>query len=218
MKTIYFKRMLTMVCMFALLLTTVRAGRPAETAKSENEVKVKKSLVVGLPDNVGSNFFPLSMIAEETGLPEDSIDYVYNRAVADNIVRANKDRRYQFLRVEGPSVSGWMERVSVKGEDEEAQYADLSQVDEAAYRQWMDTADADYVLLLNRHYLKWQEKPLRTLFHITSYSLYDNRHREVARGNHYFTSMALDNREQLEKDSRKTSSRIAQNVVRQLSK
>ena len=198
MKTTYFKRMLTMVCMSALLLTTVRAGRPAETAKSENEVKVKKILVVGLP--------------------EDSIDYVYNRAVADNIVRANKDRRYQFLRVEGASVSGWMERVSVKGEDEEAQYADLSQVDEAAYRQWMDTADADYMLLLNRHYLKWQEKPLRTLFHITSYSLYDNRHREVARGNHYFTSMALDNREQLEKDSRKTSSRIAQNVVRQLSK
>ena len=88
------------------------------------------------------------MIAEETGMPEDSIDYAYNRAVTDNIVRANKDRRYQFLPVEGRSASGWVERVSVKGEDEEAQYADLSQVDEAAYRQWMDAAGADYVLLL----------------------------------------------------------------------
>ena len=218
METTYFKRMAAMACMAALTLTTVLAGRISGTSKSEDAAEVKRILVVGLPDNVESNYFPLSMIAEETGMPEDSIDYAYNRAVTDNIVRANKDRRYQFLPVEGRSASGWVERVSVKGEDEEAQYADLSQVDEAAYRQWMDAAGADYVLLLNRHYLKWQEKPLRTLFHITSYSLYDSHHREVAHGNHYFTSMDLDNREQLEKDSRKSSSRIAQNVVKTLSK
>ena len=43
----------------------------AEEAGKESSATVKV-LVVGL-DNVSSNYFPESMITEETGIPEDSI-------------------------------------------------------------------------------------------------------------------------------------------------
>lgn len=209
-----------MVCLWSMVLTVVPAvaGTASDSPKSANTTAVKRILVVGLPDNVESNYFPVSMIAEETGIPADSVDYAYNQAVAENIILSNKDKRFCFLPLKGcQEKENWMNGIELKG-DEEAKYADLSKVDETVYRQWMAAAGADYVLLLNQHYLKWQEKPLRTLFHITSYSLYDKNHREVTRGNHYFTSMELDNRAQLEKDSRKSSMRIAQNVVKSLLK
>lgn len=209
-----------MVGLWSMVLTVVPAvaGTASDSPKSVNTTAVKRILVVGLPDNVESNYFPVSMIAEETGIPADSVDYAYNQAVAENIILSNKDKRFCFLPLKGcQEKENWMNSIELKG-DEEAKYADLSKVDETVYRQWMAAAGADYVLLLNQHYLKWQEKPLRTLFHITSYSLYDKNHREVTRGNHYFTSMELDNRAQLEKDSRKSSMRIAQNVVKSLLK
>lgn len=209
-----------MVGLWSMVLTVVPAvaGTASDSPKSANTTAVKRILVVGLPDNVESNYFPVSMIAEETGIPVDSVDYAYNQAVAENIILSNKDKRFCFLPLKGcQEKENWMNGIELKG-DEGAKYADLSKVDETVYRQWMVAAGADYVLLLNQHYLKWQEKPLRTLFHITSYSLYDKNHREVTRGNHYFTSMELDNRAQLEKDSRKSSMRIAQNVVKSLLK
>lgn len=218
MKTSVLKSVMAGLWSMVLTVVPAVAGTASDSPKSTNTTTVKRILVVGLPDNVESNYFPVSMIAEETGIPADSVDYAYNQAVAENIILSNKDKRFCFLPLEGrQEKENWMSGIKLKG-DEEAKYADLSKVDETVYRQWMAAAGADYVLLLNQHYLKWQEKPLRTLFHITSYSLYDKNHCEVTRGNHYFTSMELDNRAQLEKDSRKSSMRIAQNVVKSLLK
>lgn len=57
-------------------------------------------------------------------------------------------------------------------------------------------------------------KPLRTLFHITSYSLFDKNQKEVTRGNNYFTSMNLESKDKLSKDSRKSSSKIVSTIVK----
>ena len=91
-------------------------------------------------------------------------------------------------------------------------------MDDSRYEQLIKDTDSDYVLFLNQHYLKWQEKPLRTLFHITSYSLFDKNQQEVTRGNHYFTSMNLESKDKLSKDSRKSSSKIVSTIVKNLSK
>ena len=45
-----------------------------------------------------------------------------------------------------------------KNRGEEERYADLSQVDDNRYEQLIKDTDSDYVLFLNQHYLKWQEK------------------------------------------------------------
>ena len=177
-----------------------------------------KVLVIGLHDNVESNYFPGSMITEETGIPTDSIDYTYNQVIARNIIASNKNKKYQFVTAEKAAViSNLLDKIRLEGEEEE-KYADLSQVDDSRYEQLIKDTDSDYVLFLNQHYLKWQEKPLRTLFHITSYSLFDKNQQEVTRGNHYFTSMNLESKDKLSKDSRKSSSKIVSTIVKNLSK
>lgn len=187
------------------------------TADNANRNAVKV-LVIALPDNVDSNYFPNSMITEETGIPADSIDYTYNQVIVKNIIAANKDKKYQFITPQKAALfNKLLDEVKLQGEEEE-KYADLSQVDGSSYEQLIKDTGSDYVLFLNQHYLKWQEKPLRTLFHITSYSLYDKNQKEVTRGNNYFTSMNLENKAKLRKDSRKSSSKIASDIVKRLSK
>lgn len=67
-----------------------------ESANKANNNLVKV-LVIGLHDNVESNYFPGSMITEETGIPTDSIDYTYNQIIAKNIIASNKNKKYQFV-------------------------------------------------------------------------------------------------------------------------
>lgn len=207
---------------FVFGLAVLTIGSVSAYSADENGVKANRNmvkvLVVALPNNVDSNYFPNSMITEETGIPTDSIDYTYNQVMIRNIIAGNKDKKYQFVTPQRTAhISKLLDEVKLKGEEEE-KYADLSLVDDSSYEQLIKDTDSDYVLFLNQHYLKWQEKPLRTLFHITSYSLYDRNQKEVTRGNNYFTSMNLENKDKLSKNSRKSSSKIASYIVKSLEK
>lgn len=164
---------------------SVCASPADEEGANKANNNLVKVLVIGLHDNVESNYFPGSMITEETGIPTDSIDYTYNQIIAKNIIASNKNKKYQFVTPEkAAAISSLLDKIRLEGEEEE-RYADLSQVDDNRYEQLIKDTDSDYVLFLNQHYLKWQEKPLRTLFHITSYSLFDKNQKEVTRGNNY---------------------------------
>lgn len=197
-------------------VVAVKAEEAGKGASGKNNAVVKV-LVVGL-DNVNSNYFPESMITEETGIPEDSIGETYNRIITDNIILANKDKGVAFISSENISdADQLLGNVVVNGENEES-YADVEQIDHKNYQQLMDEAQADYVLFLNQHYLKWQEKPLRTLFHFVSYSLYDKNQQEVTKGNNYFTCMNLEKADRLTKASRKSSSKIASAIVKSIDK
>ena len=107
--------------------------------------------------------------------------------------------------------------ICLVGEDEETN-ADLSQVNKEQYNKVLNEADADYVLFLNKHYLKWQDTPLRTLFHFVSYSLYDRTQHEETKGNNYFTCMNLEKEAKLSKASRKSSSKIASEIIKSIDK
>lgn len=191
----------------------------AEDSNKENKTKDMqvKVLVVGL-DNVDSNYFPAPMITEETGIPQDSIGDTYNRIITNNIIQANKDKKYTFVSSENlPDVNTLVTEVKVNGENEDT-YADLSNVNKEEFSKILNEADADYVLFLNKHYLKWQDTPLRTLFHFVSYSLYDRNQHEVTKGNNYFTCMNLEKGAKLSKASRKSSSKIASEVIKSINK
>lgn len=191
----------------------------AEDSNKENKTKDMqvKVLVVGL-DNVGSNYFPAPMITEETGIPQDSIGDTYNRIITNNIIQANKDKKYTFVSSENlPDVNTLVTEVKVNGENEDT-YADLSNVNKEEFSKILNEADADYVLFLNKHYLKWQDTPLLTLFHFVSYSLYDRNQHEVTKGNNYFTCMNLEKGAKLSKASRKSSSKIASEVIKSINK
>ena len=193
-------------------------GANAEDYVNENSnVSTKKVLVIGL-DNVNSNYFPQSMITEETGIPTDSISYTYNKIITNNIIQSNKDKDYTFVSpVVSSEINEIIDDIQLKGEEEE-RYIDLSSIDNNEYHRLIDASNADYVLFLNQHYLKWQEKPLRTLFHFVSYSLYDKNQKEITKGNNYFTCMNLEKADKLSKASRKSSSKIASTVIKSIKK
>ena len=213
MKTTIFKGII-----FGLSVLGLSLSANAEDYVNENSnVYTKKVLVIGL-DNVNSNYFPQSMITEETGIPTDSISYTYNKIITNNIIQSNKDKDYTFVSpVVSSEINEIIDDIQLKGEEEE-RYIDLSSIDNNEYHRLIDASNADYVLFLNQHYLKWQEKPLRTLFHFVSYSLYDKNQKEITKGNNYFTCMNLEKADKLSKASRKSSSKIASTVIKSIKK
>lgn len=213
MKAIIFKGIILGLSVLGFSLSAY-----AEDNVNENSnVSKKKVLVIGL-DNVNSNYFPQSMITEETGIPTDSISYTYNKIITSNIINANKDKDYVFVSPAASSeISEIIDNIKLEGEEEE-KYIDPSTLDDNEYSHLMDNTHADYVLFLNQHYLKWQEEPLRTLFHFVSYSLYDKNQKEITKGNNYFTCMNLEKADKLSKASRKSSSKIASTVIKSIKK
>lgn len=207
----YFKILMIGLC--TLNLTLYAAAKNPENESSNTSVK--KVLIIGL-NNFSSNYYPKSMIAEETGIPADSICYTYNNIIANNIIKLNKDKNYLF---EKPSNTQKLcedfNALTLKGENEEC-FIDLKEMDDKKYNNIISAENADYVLILNQHYLRWQEKPLRTLFHFVSYSLYDKNKDEITKGNNYFTCMELEETDKLYKSSKKSSSKIASNVIKSL--
>lgn len=205
--------------LFALFfIGTTQAGETEKGGKvnKENDATIKV-LVVGL-DNVNSNYFPESMITEETGIPEDSISNTYNHIITENIIQANKDKNYDFISSERfKNAYSLVGNLQVYGKEEES-YIDISQINKQNYARLLNETDADYVLFLNQHYLKWQDKPLRTLFHFVSYSLFDKNQHEITKGNNYFTCMNLEKAEKLSKASRKSSSKITTAIIKSIDK
>lgn len=213
MKRLFRLRFIT-ACMLLVSIPMIASSKKSK--EEGGSYNAKQVLVVGLHDNVKSNYFYNGLIAEETGIKADSIVPTYNRIIAENIAEASKENGYRFIPAGETQVSGQvLNEIKVNGESEES-YADLSAVSTDEFRKVLDNADADYMLVLNQHYLKWQEQPLRTLFHIVSYTVFDKNKKEVCRGNNYFTCMNLENADKMRKVSRKSSSKIASSISKTL--
>lgn len=192
------------------------AGATESKKEESGNYPARQILIVGLHDNVKSNYFYKGLIAEETGMQADSIDSAYNRIIAENIAATASKRGIRFIPATGRQIDGQvLNEIRVNGESEDS-YADLSAVPAGEWQKALDKAGADYLLVLNQHYLKWQDQPFRTLFHIVSYTLFDKEKKEICRGNNYFTCMNLENPDKLRKISRKSSSKIASAIVKTL--
>ena len=188
----------------------------AEKLSEGDGVQPKQVLIVGLKDNVRSNYFYKGMIAEETGMQADSVDFIYNHIIAEIIAGNTKNKAYKFVLANENSIpADFFEEVKIN-ENEEECASDLSSVPLDEMRKIMNDADADYLLVLNQHYLKWQDQPLRTLFHIVSYSLFDKDKKEIITGNNFFTCMNLEEPNKIRKMSKKSSVKIASNVIKAL--
>jgi len=165
-------------------------------------------LIIGLNDNVKSNYYYDEMIAEATGMKADSIDQQYNSIISQNIVAAAANSSCKFIAADDPIA----EKIGVNGEAENCK-ADLSGISTEELKQALDKAQAEYLLVLNRHYLKWQDQPMRTIFHIVCYTLYDKDKKQVYSGSQYFTSMDLESPKRLMQLSRKSSAKIASAIA-----
>ena len=123
----------------------------AEKLSEGDGVQPKQVLIVGLKDNVRSNYFYKGMIAEETGMQADSVDFIYNQIIAENIAGNTKSKAYKFVLANEDSIpADFFEEVKIN-ENEEECASDLSSVPLDEMRKIMNDADADYLLVLNQH-------------------------------------------------------------------
>lgn len=205
---------LVIICSGNITLSQAKNRKEKDKNFEDNKAS-KQILVIGLKDNIKSNYFYDKMIAEESGIELDSLDIKYNSIITDNISFYSKDAKY--LSFGTNQYNKTIEKIRTKGEDEEA-YSDLSFVPTSELQSMLSNANAEYLLVLNQHYLKWQETPYRTIFHIVSYSLFDKNKNEIYRGNSYFSCVNLENAEQLKKLSKKCSSKIAESVSKAIAK
>lgn len=205
----------TAVCISILIISFPDIIKAKNLLKEENsDYNAKRVLVIGLEDNVRSNYFYDKLIAEETGIEEEMIDQEYNSIIAENIASTSNKQNIKFITTPSKN-NGLVGKIKISGEEEECS-ADISELPAEQLKETLEDADAEYLLVINQHYLKWEERPLRTLFHIVSYSLFDKNKKEIYHGNNYFTSMNLETPEKLRKTSRKSSSKIASAIIKSL--
>ncbi len=209
MKNVFLRRIVLLAGLSVVFTFAMQAKEKINGGKNV----VTNVLMLGLNNNVSSNYFPMSTITEETGITKDVIDQEYNTIIMDNIIASAK-ASCKFIPA---TMEEGSDLIRINGEGDES-YSDLSSIPNDEYKKLLDTAGAEYLLVLNQHYLKWQETPMRTLFHVVSYTLYDKNKNEVYRNNSHFTSMNLERPDKLRKISNKTSGRIATTVAGQISK
>src|SRR5690554_2061846 len=178
--------------------------------------KSPKVLIIGLQDNVSSNYYYDEMISEQTGIQVDSIDWHYNNVISRNLQSAAKKHSFQVINSAEMLVNDHiLSKIEIIGE-KEIFSSNIQDIPEEEYKNLMEKLKADYLLIINQHYLKWQEEPMRTVFHMISYSLFDKNKKEIYNGNEYFTSMNLETIKKLENISRRTSSKIANQVQKSI--
>ena len=206
--------MLALLCLLSMPSVSFAVkGNNGNDALSRSRI-----LVVGLNDNVSSNHFLLSDLAEASATDVDSISHLYNKVIIDNLSRnAQKKGIGMFAPTsENHTLWGSILRNAVLDGEFEEKTSDLSRVDMEKYRTAMAGEKAEYLLTLDCHYLKYQERPLLTLFHFVNYSLYDVNEKKVASGQCYFTSFAPQNIREMEKSSEKLSRKILDSIVKEL--
>ncbi len=199
---------------FSFLLVAQATFLWGKKGGNDNLQPSTQVLIIGLHDNVKSNYYVKDMIAEETGIQPDSIDKQYNHIIAQNIAEASSNDQCKFIPA-SHNYDGMIEKIEVTGEGEDCA-SSLSKISVEELQTALDQAQANYLLVLNQHYLKWQGQPMHTVFHMISYTLYDKNKKEVYSGNQYFTTMELEKPEKMKQVSKKSSSRIASSIIKSL--
>ncbi len=202
-------------CLLLLTLTTFSSFTEKNKLLPEKKEEVQ-ILIVGLNDNVKSNYYYDERIAEETGMRVDSIVHHFNQIIAQNIAEAPSKNSCKFVTTtDQKSMAAIAEKIELKGEGENCS-SSLANIPAADYHQALNQTNSNYLLVINQHYLKRQEQPMRTVFHIVSYTLYDKDQKEVFSGNQFYTAMKLESADKMKQISRKSTAKIAASVAKSL--
>lgn len=187
---------------------------------TNNSVKAHRILVMAIQDNVTSNYFVTDMLAENTQMQSDSVCYIYNKVIEDNLAQMAQKSKFPYTFVNENSIQGCnelLEDIKTTGEAEK-QSSDLAFVNGKELKGMLDKAGADYLLLLDSHYLKYQEEPFKTIFHYVNYSLYDANKNKLGQGSNYFTSINPQSEQQMLKSSKKSTAKMLEDLESKLKK
>ena len=176
------------------------------TASTE-ATAMPKVLVIAPMDNVNSDYYVTDMLTEDTGINKDSVSYVYNNVIANVMQQVAAKENMIVLNGCNNSMSSLLKNVEMSGKGEDAM-VDLSKVDKSELQQEMQRLGASYLLVLDQHFLKYQEVPFRTMFHFVNYSIYDANEKKLGDGKSYFTSFEPQSAKDMSKSSLKSTKKM----------
>jgi len=193
-----------------ILITGFSVSISAKTDHVKAHRSSKKILIIGLNDNIKSDYYYKELISEESGIPSDSLERVFNQTIATHLIQSSDEFSLLNDIDNYPAITN---NIRVDGEKEKCS-SNLSMVDSQQFKDFLEETGADYLLILNRYYLKKQEEPFNTLFYFISYSLYNKDKKELATDANYFTTMKVETPVLMKKASRKASEKMATSILK----
>ncbi len=193
---------------FCVLMTWVAFANGIVARERSNSApkaaSMPKVLVVAPSENVKSDYYVKEMLTEGTGINKDSVCYTYNNVIANVLQQVASKENLVVLNGCGTTL---LNGIKLSGEGENA-VADISGVDKQKFSDEMRESGASFLLVLDQHYLKYQELPFRTMFHFVNYTLYDANERKLGQGRSYFTSFEPQSAKDMSKSSLKSSKKM----------
>jgi hypothetical protein len=206
-----------LACIIILFLSnTAEAAknRKQDSTSTESGVVV---LVVGFGDNVNSNYFPRVDMAVKMGVAQDKIDSLLNHKLWEGFAGVNL-KNISFINPSDYSmISKTRNYFQFTGDPGDIRPELISSF-ETQIQELLEIYNADYLLLYNQYYLRWQEEPVRTLFHIFNYTIFNRKMQAVSKGQEHFNTFSLVNSDEMKKLMQRMVKKNTQNVSRLISK
>ncbi|NBC82852.1 MAG: hypothetical protein GVY19_05665 [Bacteroidetes bacterium] len=205
------KVLLTIVVCFSVF---VLHAKGTDKMEGESEKTARTVLVVGFEkENLQSNYYNPSQIAEKTGIKEDSLHYQFSEAIIKHL---HQHSNFRLVEVEDyGNMSDFYRQVNYTRDDNEV-YVDLSSYDQGQYQKLLKKYDANYFLFINSYKLSWKGEPFNTVFHIMNYSVFNNEKEKMYEGVAYFDAAGLTSLDELDKKYDKEARQIASRVKRSI--
>jgi len=172
------------------LLTAMLLIQPATLQANKNRkpaTQTRTILVVGFAGKVNSNFFPLATVAERMKIDQLRVDSVMHDKLVSSFTNLDKGNHIFIVLHDLDRVNRVRGYFSFTGEKEEI-YPEINGAQSPKLKKIMEQYGADYVMVFGQYYLKWQEEPFNTLFHIFNYSVFGRNMEEVIRGKEHFNT------------------------------
>lgn len=186
-------------------------GPKTSESKAATNTKV---LVIRALDNVKSNYYDHYLLAENTGIATDSVNYIYNEVVEQNLQSSGTGLNFIGMdehKLNMKTLTPILEQIKIKGNGENLR-ADLSSVNKDDLKRAMQNVGASYLLVIDAQYLRYSEQPMPMMYHFVNYTLYDSNEKQLTSGQNYFSAYQPQSKRDLTKSSMKTIRKIADEV------
>lgn len=211
MKKIVFSIIILMISCVNMVMASGKGTVTAETTAAP------KILVVAPSNNVNSDYYVTDMLTEGTGISEDSVSHIYNNVIAKTMQQIASKENLVMLNGCNSIAANLLQGVELNGSGEDAM-VDMSKVDKKKLQLALQQLGASYLLVLDQHFLKYQEVPFRTMFHFVNYSLYDMNENKLGAGKSYFTSFEPQSAKDMIKSSMKSTRKMVAEISKILDK
>ncbi len=202
------------------ILIIVLIGFSSHMVKGSDKELIRNTKVLVLPllENVSSNYYPLTMIAQDMKVKEDSIVAVINNMVAENISE-NNSQIITDLDCKGiVGLDKIQQQVKLVDSSSDVKIADLSAVSERDYSRLIEQTGVGYVVFINGYYINKRDKPFNTVFHTISLSIFDSKKNKVFDFSNYYNTFDLVPIIEMKAASRKCVQKMAQTILRKANK